>query len=252
MSVRCLYKPITSIRCERKRQRRLCRKLPAGGGRNRKGIGMRGEDALRMELVRVCRKLATSGLIAAADGNVSCRAGENRLLITPSGKPKGELAPMDLLLTDLDGKLREGTGKPSSEIRMHLLVYRKRPDVEAIVHAHPPMLTAFTVAGMQFLADALPEVWLTIGAVPTAPYATPSTEEVPDSLAPFIEGHQAMLLERHGSLTLGKSLAEACMRLEKLEHAAHTLFYAHLLQGRQPSPLSSAALSKLEGLLIGK
>jgi L-fuculose-phosphate aldolase len=206
-------------------------------------------DSLRAQMIRVCRQLAARGLVAATDGNVSCRAGEDLLLITPGGKSKGDLEPRDLLVVDFEGGVREGEGKPSSEIRMHALVYRRRPDANAVVHAHPPMLTALTLADVPFLADALPEVWLTIGPVPTAPYATPCTAEVPESISPFIGDHQAILLERHGSVTLGKDLNEAYMRLEKLEHAAHCLFYACLLRGRQPEPLPSAALMKIENLL---
>lgn len=209
-------------------------------------------DGLRVQVIRICRKLAEKGLVAATDGNVSCRAGEDRLLITPSGRSKENLEPRDLLVTDFEGGVREGEGIPSSEIRMHVLAYRRRPDVNAVVHAHPSMLTALTLAGIPFLADALPEVWLTIGPVPTAPYATPCTPEVPESISPFIGDHQAILLERHGSVTLGRDLNEAYMRLEKLEHAAHSIFYAHLLRGRQPEALPSAALTKIENLLSGK
>ena len=206
------------------------------------------ERELREELIWVCRRLEVKGLVAASDGNMSCRVGEDRLLITPSGKCKGELKPEDLLVVDLCGERLTGAGKPSSEIRMHLLVYRERPDIQAIVHAHPPLLTGYTLAGTPFMAEALPEVWLTIGAVPTAPYATPTTQEVPDSIAPFVKSHQAILLECHGSLTFGKTLKEACLRLEKLEHAAHTLLYAHLLDPRAPRSLPGTALSKLEQL----
>lgn len=206
---------------------------------------MRNEDELREELIWVCRRLEEKGLIAATDGNVSCRLDEDRLLITPSGSAKGDLEPGDLLVMDLEGALLRGAGKPSSESRMHLLVYRRRPDVEAVVHAHPPLLTAFTLAGAPFVAEALPEVWLTIGPVPTAPYATPSTVEVPDSIAPFVQDSLAILLERHGSLTMGRTLKEACLRLEKLEHAAHTLFYSRLLNPLAPGPLSPEALAKL-------
>jgi len=209
---------------------------------------MKEENRARVEVIAVCRKLAEKDLIAATDGNVSCRVGEGRLLVTPSGKPKGELKPVDLLLLDLDGQVLAGREKPSSEIRMHLEVYRRRADVAAIVHAHPPMLTAFTLAGIPFVADALPEVWLTFGPVPTAPYATPCTAEVPEALAPFLEKHQAILLERHGSLTLGGTLKEAYLRLEKLEHAARILFFAQLLSNAPPSPLPIDALAKLEKL----
>jgi L-fuculose-phosphate aldolase len=210
------------------------------------------ETQLGEILIEVCRKMEKKGFIAATDGNVSCRVDQSHLLITPSGRNKGELEPSDLLLVDLHGEVLVGEGKPSSEIRMHLLVYEKRADVQAIVHAHPPLLTAFTLAGFPFVAEALPEVWLTIGAVPTAPYATPSTEEVPESIVPFIEHHQAILLERHGSLTLGKSLKEAYMRLEKLEHAAYTFFYAYLLNHRHPMPLPESALKKLKDVFAGK
>ena len=214
-------------------------------------MSMEKETVYREELIRICRKLEERGLIAAADGNVSCRLEGERLLITPSGVPKGELRPLDLLVTDLQGKVLRGQSKASSEIRMHLAAYEKRPDIHAVVHAHPPLLTAFTVAGIPFGADVLPEVWLTIGAVPTAAYATPSTPEVPDSIEPFFAGHQAILLERHGSLTLGRTLQEAYLRLEKLEHAAHTLFYSYLLGQRMPSPLSESALAKLGQLVPG-
>jgi len=210
---------------------------------------MRGESDLRCELIEVCRALECKGFIAATDGNVSCRLRDDRVLVTPSGKAKGELKPIDLLVTDLDGVPVSGPGRPSTEIRMHLLVYSRRPDVAAVVHAHPPLLTALTLAGIPFAADALPEVWVAIGPVPTAPYATPSTQEVPDSIAPFIDSHQAILMERHGSLTLGRSLSEAYMRLEKLEHAAHTLYFAHQLLQRPPRPLDQTALQKLDRLL---
>jgi L-fuculose-phosphate aldolase len=200
------------------------------------------------ELITVCRALERKGLIAATDGNVSCRLGNDRLLVTPSGKAKGELNPIDLLVTDLDGVRVSGFGRPSTEMRMHLLIYSRRPDVMAVVHAHPPLLTALTLAGIAFAADALPEVWLSIGAVPTAPYATPSTLEVPDSIAPFVEAHEAILLERHGSITMGRSLSEAFLRLEKLEHAAHTLYFARQLLQRPPQPLDRNALQKLDSL----
>ncbi len=209
------------------------------------------ERALGKELVRICGKLARKGLIAATDGNVSCRVAENRLLITRSGVAKGEISVSDLLTVDGQGNVLFGEGRPSSEIRLHLLVYARRPDVRAVVHAHPAMLTALTLAGVEFDARVLPEVWLSIGPVPTAGYATPSTEEVPASVAPFVAEHQAILLERHGSLTLGKTLEEAYQRLEKLEHAAQTLFYARLLSGKNAVPLGPDELEKLDRIRGG-
>ena len=211
---------------------------------------MKEETTARMELISVCKRLAERDLIAATDGNVSCRIGQDKLLITPSGKPKGGLEAMDLLLINLDGEVLAGREKPSSEIRMHLEVYRCRDDVRAVVHAHPPMLTAFTLAGIPFVAEALPEVWLTFGQVPTAPYATPCTAEVPGAIAPFLGKHQAILLDRHGSLTMGRSPNEAYLRLEKLEHAARILFFACLLGKAPPSPLPPEALAKLEQLVF--
>jgi len=207
------------------------------------------EQSLRSEIIKACRKLEQKGLIAASDGNVSCRAGENTILITPGGASKGDIEPEDLVKTDLDGKLREGTRKPSNEIRMHLYVYHKRPDVSAIVHAHPSMATAFTLAGFPFNSKVLPEVWLMLGNVPTAPYATPSTEEVPQSIAPYIEKHRAILLRRHGALTFGSSVSEAYMRMEKLEHAARILFFASILEDRKtPVPLYDSEIRKLEDI----
>jgi L-fuculose-phosphate aldolase len=210
---------------------------------------MREELGLREDLIWVCRQLDRKGLIAATDGNVSCRLGKKSLLVTPAGACKAELQPADLLVTDLEGLVLRGPGAASSELRMHLLVYAERIDVRAAVHAHPPLLTAFTLAGLPFLAETLPEVWLNIGAVATAPYATPSTEDVPAAIAPFIGSHQAVLLERHGSLTLGKDLREAYFRLEKLEHAAHVLLYARLLGERMPQPLPQEELAKLSRMV---
>ncbi|MDR3554400.1 MAG: class II aldolase/adducin family protein, partial [Syntrophobacteraceae bacterium] len=149
------------------------------------------EMNLRLEIVRVCRKLESGGLIAASDGNVSCRFGPDSILITPGGVSKGEIAPEEIAKTGMEGTLLEGPLKPSSEIRMHLLVYRARPDVSAIVHAHPPMATAFTIAGFSFDSKVLPEVWLMLGKVPLAPYATPATEEVARSIEPHVADSRA-------------------------------------------------------------
>lgn len=205
---------------------------------------------LRNEIIKVCAKLESKGLIAASDGNVSCRAGADGILITPSGAPKGELRAEDLVKTSMTGNILEGAGRPSSEIRMHLLVYRRRPDVTAIVHAHPPLVTAFTLAGFPFNSKILPEVWLTIGRVPVAAYATPSTEEVPESIAPFVEKSNAILLQRHGALTFGSSVREAFMRMDKLEHAAKTLLYASILEGRKaPAALTDSQILKLDAIL---
>lgn len=204
----------------------------------------------RIALVRVCRKLQASRFIAATDGNVSCRTGSGSLLVTPSGKAKGELLPLDMLLVNLEGEVLQGRGRPSSEIRLHTLIYARRADVGAVVHAHPPMLTALTLASIPFPAEALPEVYLSFGSVPTAPFATPSTEEVPRSIEELVPNHQAILLERHGAVTMAATPHDAFLKMEKLEHAARTLFYAHLLGKGKLSPLPPEALDKLDKLTI--
>lgn len=207
---------------------------------------MGSDIGIRAEMVEVCKRLEAKGLIAASDGNVSARLPDGRILVTPSGMAKGSIREGNFVMVDLDGKVLRGSGRPSSELRMHLRVYTDRPDVSAIVHAHPPMLTALSLAGVPFPSDVLPEVWMTIGPVPTAPYATPGTEDVPDSIAAFLgSGVTALLLERHGSITFGTTSTEACLRLEKLEHAAHTVFYARLLTSANPPPLAPELLARL-------
>ncbi|MCE5334571.1 MAG: class II aldolase/adducin family protein [Desulfobacteraceae bacterium] len=208
------------------------------------------ERNLRCEIITVCRKLEAKGLIAASDGNVSCRAGEGRILITPGGVAKGDMEAGDLVTASYEGELLEGTRKPSSEIKMHLHVYRNRPDVFAVVHAHPPMVTAFTLVGFPFNSKVLPEVWLSLGNVPTAPYATPSTDEVPQAIAPHVGRSNAILLRRHGALTFGSSVMQAYMRMEKLEHAAKIFCYASVLEDRKcPAVMADNEIKKLEGIL---
>jgi len=204
------------------------------------------ERSLRLEIIKVCRKLESKGLIAASDGNVSCRVGGNYILITPSGVSKGEVEPEEIAKTSMAANHVEGPIKPSNEIRMHLYVYRMRPDISAIVHAHPPVATAFTLAGFPFNTKVLPEVWLMLGRVPVAPYATPATDEVPKSIEPYIVDSRAILLKRHGAITFGGSPTEACMRMEKLEHCARILFYGAVLEDRKaPVALTDSEIAKL-------
>ncbi len=204
------------------------------------------ERSLRLQIIKVGRRLESNGLIAASDGNISCRAGEDCMLITPSGVSKGDMEPEQIAKTCMRGNLLEGPMRPSSEIRMHLQVYGMRPDVSAIVHAHPVVATAFTLAGFPLNSKVLPEVWLMLGNVPVAPYATPSTDEVPRSIEPYIMDCRAILLKRHGALTFGGNLMEACMRMEKLEHCAKILFYASMLEDRKaPVALAEKEIAKL-------
>ena len=192
------------------------------------------EHEAREQVIDVCRRMYRQGYIAAAESNVSCRLGRDRILVTPSGLPKGALAPMDLVTVDLAGHRVGGRNRASSELRLHLAVYAGRADVRAVVHAHPPCAVALTLAGVSLTECVLPEVALALGPVPTAPYATPSTDEVPASIAPLLPGVRALVLARHGSLTVGATLEEAYQRLEALEHAARILHAAHLLGPLRP------------------
>ncbi|MDI6854590.1 MAG: class II aldolase/adducin family protein [Deltaproteobacteria bacterium] len=183
------------------------------------------EKTLRENLVRVCRMLHHKNLIAAMDGNVSVKCGDG-LLTTPSGVNKGFLEEDHLILVDWNGRVVEGGGQPTSEMAMHLAVYRLRPEVEAVVHAHPPVATAFSIAGISLEDFVLPEVVMTMGVIPTVSYATPTTAEVPESIRTLVLKHDALILERHGALTVGRDLMEAYNKMEKLEHAALIIFSA--------------------------
>jgi L-fuculose-phosphate aldolase len=183
------------------------------------------ELKLRQKLVRICRMLHQKNLIAAMDGNVSVKFGDG-LLTTPSGVNKGFLEEEQLILVDWNGRVVEGDGQPTSEMAMHLAVYRLRPEVEAVVHAHPPLATAFSIAGISLEDFVLPEVVMTMGVIPTAAYATPSTADVPEAIRSLILKHDALILERHGALTVGRDLMEAYNKMEKLEHAALIIFSA--------------------------
>jgi L-fuculose-phosphate aldolase len=206
-----------------------------------------GEPELRQEMVRVGRLLWERGYVAATDGNLSARLPSDRLLVTASGLSKGFLSDEDMVVMRLDGELvssYRGKGQqPSSEISMHLEVYRQRPDVNAVVHAHPPLATAFSIAGVSLARCVIPEVIVTMGGIPTAEYATPGTPEVSASIRQAIQDYDAIILAHHGSLTVGSTLWEAYLRLEKVEHTAAITLAAHQL-GRV-NALSPQAVEKL-------
>ena len=186
------------------------------------------ERETRLEICEVGRRLYAKGLVAGPDGNMSVRLARGRLLTTPSGCSKGFLKPEDLVVTDLEGNALGG-GKPSSELLLHLAVYRKRPDVAAVVHAHPPKAVAFTVAGVSLEQCVMPETLVYIGMVPTTRYATPASPEGPQVIEEYIEKHDALLLDRHGAVTVGKNLFQAWERMEKLEHFAEIVLIARQL-----------------------
>ncbi|MBS1110707.1 MAG: class aldolase/adducin family protein [Anaeromyxobacteraceae bacterium] len=201
------------------------------------------ETRLRRDLVEVCRRLHDRRLIGAGEGNVSCRLGRDRLLVTPSGVGKGFLRPADLIVVDLSGKRIRGRGRPSTELLMHLAAYAARPDAGAVVHAHPLTAIAFTVAGVAPPNDLLPEAVLVLGRIAVAPFATPGTDDLPRSLSPFWKGHDVILLERHGALALGRDLQQAFDRMETLERVCEVAARARAL-GRC-EPLSAEAVRKV-------
>ena len=186
-------------------------------------------EKIRQDMVTVARWMHQRGLVGGMDGNLSVRVGKDRLLATPSGVNKGLLETSDLVMTDFSGNPVRGSGNPSSELMMHLRIYEVRPDVGAVLHAHPPHCVACTLVGLSLTSLVVPELAYSLGAVPTAPYATPGTPEVPASIEPFIANSQAILLARHGVVTFGRDLTEAYNRLEGLEHAARILFLARNL-----------------------
>ncbi|HYL29801.1 MAG TPA: class II aldolase/adducin family protein [Gemmatimonadales bacterium] len=208
---------------------------------------MRTRDAAR-DIVRCCRRLWEAGLIAGADGNVSVRLGRDRLLVTPRGLHKAELTARDLVEVSLSGSHRRGSRRATTELDLHLRAYRRHGDCGAVVHAHPPVATAFAVAGEPMPADVLPELILYLGDVPVAPYATTGTSALGDVVEPLLARHVAVLLANHGAVTWGPDLATARIRMESLEHSARILLAARVL-GRTTrlSPDQIDALDRLRG-----
>ncbi len=190
--------------------------------------------SIAREICRAGRRLAERGLIAGTDGNIAARVGPDRLLVTPAGRDKGELAPGDLVEVDLAGRAARGAGRPSTELGMHLAIFAQRPDVAAVVHAHPPVATGFAVAGKMLGDGSLAELVTQFGMVPVVPYGAPGTPELGERVRPFAREHDALLLANHGAVTLGPSVEAACYRMESLEQGAHILLVARLLGGARP------------------
>ena len=204
------------------------------------------EQALREGIVEVGRRLYARGYTASNDGNISVRLDRDRLLMTPKNVCKGFMSPEIMCITDLDGKKLAGERDPSSEMQMHLEVYRQRPDANAVVHAHPPTATGFAVAGIPLDRAVLAEVVTTLGSVPIAEYATPSTKELPEAVRKYVKAHDGMLLANHGALTLGADLFGAYYKMETIEHFAKISLVARLLGGERL--LSRQEVDRLQGL----
>jgi L-fuculose-phosphate aldolase len=205
---------------------------------------MQTERELRRQIVEIGRRIYEHGFVAASDGNVSARLADRTILTTPTMVCKGRMTEDMLVLVDIDGnKRRRDERNPSSEFAMHRSIYKLRPDVHAVVHAHPPFGTGFAVANVPLDKPLLSEVILTLGCVPLTGYGTPSTEELPDSLVPFIPHHDALLLANHGAVAYGPDLETAFARMETLEHFAKITLVARLVG--KPHELPPEAIEKL-------
>src|SRR5260370_6033962 len=193
---------------------------------------MSSEASLRADIVEVGRRMYARRYTASNDGNISVRLGAERLLMTPKGVCKGFMTPDMMCITDLEGRKLQGERDPSAEVLIHIEVSRQRPDIRAVVHAHPPIATGFAVAGIPLGRGVVAEVLTTLGSIPIAAYATPSTSELPDAVRKYIKAHDGMLLANHGALTVGGDLFSAYYKMETIEHFATISLVARLL-GRE-------------------
>jgi L-fuculose-phosphate aldolase len=184
------------------------------------------EAEARKLLVKYGRLIYENGLIAGTDGNLSIRLDDGSILITPAGKAKGYMAEDDMVLVTGDGQILSQKGRPSSELLMHLAVYKRRIDINACCHAHPPFATAFSAIGRRLPGGVLPEVIISIGDIPLTDYAPPGTDAVPEALEQYLEKNQAFILKNHGVLTIGRDMIEAYNRMETVEHYAKIIYIA--------------------------
>jgi L-fuculose-phosphate aldolase len=206
------------------------------------------ERALRDELLRISALCYERHLLVALDGNLSVRLSDELILCTQAGCHKGMLTDDQLVVIDLDGKKVRGRGEPTSEMAMHLACYVERPDIEAVVHAHPPTCIAFTVAGVSMARCVLPEVVLTLGAVPTLPYETTGTELLADKVGQAVRANDAVMMDRHGAVCVGTSLLDAFCKLETIEHMAKIMKAARDLGGIADLPAEESVKLRSMGL----
>lgn len=186
----------------------------------------------KQTILEIGRRMYAKNFVASNDGNISCKVSETTLWCTPTGVSKGFMTDDMLVLMDTDGNVLRGNRKPSSEIKMHLRVYKENPGVKAVVHAHPPAATSYAIAGLPLNRAILTESVMGIGEIPLAPYAMPGTEEVPDSIAPFVNTHNGCLLANHGALAWAGDAMTAWMRMESIEYYALVSMYTQGLIGQ--------------------
>jgi L-fuculose-phosphate aldolase len=210
---------------------------------------VRSEHQLRKDICEVGRRMYDKNFVAASDGNISVLMEDGNILVTPSGKNKGRLGEEDLVVTSFQGEKLYGKLAPSSELEMHMTVYRNRPDVKAVVHAHPPNATGFAVAGVPLDKPLISEVVLTLGSIPLAEYGTPTTPELAAAIEPYVRGHDAILLANHGAMSSGPDVFLAYDRMETVEHFAHIWLVSRILGSEQP--LSDEQVAKLKAIKEG-
>ncbi|KLU62777.1 L-fuculose phosphate aldolase [Peptococcaceae bacterium CEB3] len=203
---------------------------------------MPSEYQIKQDMVEVGRRIYRQGFVASNDGNISVRLNENEVLTTPTGVSKGFMTPDMIIKVNMNGEVLSGKMKPSSELKMHLDVYKNRPDVRSVVHAHPPTATGFAVAGIPLDRYILPEIIISLGTIPIAPYGTPSTEEIPLAVREYLQDHDAFLLANHGALTVGSDAFNAYYKMESMEIFAKISLTARLLGNER----------ELNGQQIGK
>ena len=202
------------------------------------------ETRQRQALCRIGALCYQRSYIVGADGNLSVRLEDGTILITPTGAMKGFLEPGHLAHVDMDGRPLDDGPRASSEIGIHLVSYRERPEIRAICHAHPPHAVAMTIAGIDLQTPIIPEIVVTIGGIPTAPFGTPGTDELPESIREIVRCSDTVLMKNHGSVTLGSNLLDAYKKLDMLEHTARILWLAHVVKGGV-DPLPEEAVRKL-------
>jgi len=196
------------------------------------------ELKLRAEMCDVGRRLWQRNLVGATEGNLSVRLSPQRILCTPSGKSKGHLRPDDLVIIDNRGNSVCGKS-PSSEIKLHVRILARRPDCQAVIHAHPPIATAFALAGEDIPDDLMPEAAYVLGSVASVPFGMPGTDEVPNGLDPLLEDHKTFLLANHGAVVMGLDLMDAFNRMEVLERVAQVIMYAKAIGQARPMPAAA-------------
>jgi len=196
-------------------------------------------------LATYCHRLYERSLVGGTEGNVSIRLSGAKVLITPRNKNKGYLRPQDMITISMTGRVITGEEQPSTEYQLHLEIYEKRPDVQAICHAHPLYATGFAVAGLPLDKLVLPEIISSLGIIPISEYGMPGTAEIAQKIRGQIINHDAILMKNHGALTVGKDLEEAFNRMEMVERYAEIMFAAMLIG--KPQPLSLSLAKKLPG-----